>query len=96
MRKPFSKWRTISHVYMAILGGEPPEEVDQDLKELITHCLRSEGARPLAEDLLKMRYFFDGSGDHGTVADVIQSPANFGFLKTPIERYCLTRDIEPA
>lgn len=100
LRKPFSKWRTVSHVYMAILGGSLPDELSQvtnpHLKELILACLRPEKQRPNADELLAMRYFTDDSGDMETVADVIQSPANFGFLKNPIERYCLSRDDESA
>jgi WNK lysine deficient protein kinase len=96
LRKPYSKWRTVTHIYMAVLGGSLPEELElvknANMKALIKACLSAEENRPTASSILEMPYFTNTDTDHETMGDLIAAPLNFAFLKGPIERYCLSKD----
>jgi WNK lysine deficient protein kinase len=96
LRKPYSKWRTVSHIYMAILSGSPPDELElvtnANMKALIKACLDGEASRPTASEMLKMAYFTETEDEHEPAGNPVNSPVNFAFLKGPIERYRLSKD----
>lgn len=94
LKKPYSRFQTVSQLYMQILNELPPEELlfvkCSSLKDLIVECIKPEAERPSIQDLLRFEFFTSTENDFETVDDVITAPRNFGFFRAPIERYCLT------
>jgi WNK lysine deficient protein kinase len=94
LKKPYSRFRTISHLYMEILNFSPPDELlfvkHAKLKLLISDCIKPEATRPCIQDLLQYDFFLSDEGDFALVEDVVRAPANFGRYKNAIERYCFS------
>lgn len=94
LRKPYTRFRTVSHLYMEILNFTPPDELlfvkHGGLKALIVDCIKPEANRPGIQDLLQYDFFLSDEGDFAVVEDVVRAPANFGRYKNAIEPYCFS------
>jgi WNK lysine deficient protein kinase len=94
-KKPYTKVRNVSQLYMLILDQTPPDELlfvkNLNLRDVIVKCLLPEEKRPSAMEVLLLPFFVAPEMDIETVEDITLPNKSFGFFKNPIERYCLTR-----
>lgn len=94
LQKPYTRFRTVSQLYMEILNGTPPDELlfvkHAHLKALIIECIKPEADRPCIQDLREQPFLTLETDDFAVVEDVVRSPANFGLFKNAIERYCFS------
>lgn len=98
LREPYTQCRTLSHLYMEILNGTPPEELlfvkHMNLRALISECIKPEAERPCIQHLRNHPFLTVEKDDFVVVEDVARLPANFGLFKNAIERYCFNGSSE--
>lgn len=92
-KKPYSRIKNISQLYMLVLDGTPPDELafikNKSLRTLIEKCIKPVVSRPSIEEVLREPFMTTSDADFETVEDLVSPAVSFQFFKSPIERYCL-------
>lgn len=93
-KKPYSRIKNISQLYMLVLDGTPPDELafvkNKSLRTLIEKCIRNAGSRPSIEEVLKDPFMTSSDADFETVEDLVSPAVSFQTLQEHSERYCLS------